>query len=141
MNDPQELVDRYVAIWNESDAGRRSQAVAELWSDDAVHILQPPEEVREAAANLDMAATFHVRGHAQLEARVRRAHEQFVAGAGNTFRAKDDGASVGATVKFRWEMVTDGGEVAGAGSSSWSSMPTAGFRSTTSSSRASVATE
>jgi hypothetical protein len=35
--------------------------------------------------------------------------------AGNTFRARDDGARVGDAVKFRWEMVTSSGEVAGVG--------------------------
>jgi hypothetical protein len=67
MNDPKQLVDRYVAIWNEGDAERRRQGLAELWSEDAVHVLQPPEQVQEAAANLAVTPTFQVRGHAELE--------------------------------------------------------------------------
>jgi hypothetical protein len=43
MNDPKQLVDRYVAIWNESDPERRRQGVAELWSEAATHLLQPPK--------------------------------------------------------------------------------------------------
>lgn len=37
-----QLTDRYVAVWNEPDAERRRAAIRELWSADAVHMLQPP---------------------------------------------------------------------------------------------------
>jgi hypothetical protein len=60
-------------------------------------------------------STFEVRGHAELEARVARAYEEFVGMAANSFRARDDGERLGDVVKFRWEMVTSGGEVAGVG--------------------------
>ena len=115
MNNTKELVDRYTAIWNEPDADRRRRGVRELWSENAIHILQPPQEVQAAAANLDVTPTFQSRGHAELEARVTRAYEQFVAEGGNSFRARDDGARLGDAVKFRWEMVTSSGEVAGVG--------------------------
>ena len=45
MNNTKELVDRHAAIWNEPDADRRRKAFRELWSENAVHILQPPQEV------------------------------------------------------------------------------------------------
>jgi len=115
MNDTKDLVERYVAVWNESDATRRRQAVAELWREDAVHVLQPPQEVREAAAALDVRSIFQVRGHAELEERVKRAYETFVAEAGNSFRPRDDGDRVGDVARFRWEMVTSSGEVASVG--------------------------
>jgi hypothetical protein len=115
MSDSSDLVNRYVAIWNEPDAERRRRAIGELWSEDAVHILQPPQEVQEAAAALDVRPTFEVQGHNELEARVRRAYEQFVAGGGNSFRAKDDAVRLGDVVKFKWEMVSSNGEVAGVG--------------------------
>src|SRR5262245_19281189 len=115
MTDTQELVDRYTAIWNEPDAGRRRDAVAELWSRDAVQVLQPPEEVREAAGALAVTATLQARGHAELEARVGRAYEQFVAQEGNSFRPRGDGDRLGAVVKFRWEMVSGEGEVTAVG--------------------------
>jgi hypothetical protein len=44
-----------------------------------------------------------------------RAYEEFVADAGNSFRARDEGTRLGDAVKFRWEMVTSGGGVAGVG--------------------------
>src|SRR4029450_10681372 len=95
MNDTKHLVERYVAVWNEPDATRRRQAVAELWSQDALHVLQPPEEVRGSAASLDVRSIFQVRGHAELEQRVKRAYDTFVAEAGNSFRPRDDGDRVG----------------------------------------------
>jgi hypothetical protein len=115
MNDAKDLVERYVAVWNEPDAARRRQAVRELWGEEAVHVLQPPQEVREAAASLEVRAVFQVRGHAELEKRVERAYETFVAEGGKLFKPRDDGARVGDVAKFRWEMVTGGGEVAGVG--------------------------
>ena len=45
-----ELAERYVALWNEPDPDRRRRMIAELWTADGLHILQPPEEIREVAA-------------------------------------------------------------------------------------------
>jgi hypothetical protein len=115
MSTTKELAENYVAIWNEPDPERRRRGIAEIWTEDAVHILEPPEQVREAAAALKTEATFQVRGHAELEERVGRAYEEFIAGGENTFRARDEGARIGNVVKFRWEMVTKAGEVAGVG--------------------------
>jgi hypothetical protein len=115
MDNVEELVDRYTAIWNEPDPDRRRQGVAQLWSEDAVQILEPPQEVREAAAGLEVTPTFQARGHHELEARVTRAYEEFVATAGNSFRPQDHGKRLADVVTWRWEMVTDTGEVAGGG--------------------------
>jgi hypothetical protein len=54
-----------------------------------VQILEPPQEVREAAAGLEVTPTFQARGHRELEARVTRTYEEFVATAGNSFRPQD----------------------------------------------------
>ena len=115
MNDPRDLASRYAAVWNEADGARRRAAVAELWSDDAVHMLQPPEEVRDAAAALDVASLFVVRGHSELEARVARAYEEFVQKGEFSFRSRGNAARVGDAVKFNWEMVSADGEVVGVG--------------------------
>jgi hypothetical protein len=45
-----ELAAKYMALWNEPDADRRRLLVAELWTEDARHILQPPQEIRGIAA-------------------------------------------------------------------------------------------
>jgi hypothetical protein len=115
MSTTKDLAENYVAIWNEPNPERRRRGIAEIWTEDAVHILEPPEQVREAAAALKTEATFQVRGHAELEERVGRAYEEFIAGGENTFRAQDAGARIGNVVKFRWEMVTKAGDVAGVG--------------------------
>ena len=35
MDDVTDLVDRYFAMWNTTDAGRRHELVREVWTDDA----------------------------------------------------------------------------------------------------------
>ena len=41
VNDPNELAERYTAVWMEPDGDRRRKAIADVWSEDAIHILQP----------------------------------------------------------------------------------------------------
>ena len=48
LNDPNELAERYTAVWMEPDGDRRRKAIADLWSEDATHILQPTQEVYDA---------------------------------------------------------------------------------------------
>jgi hypothetical protein len=117
MRDPNELADRYVALWNEPDPDRRRRAIAELWADDGVHILQPPQEVREIAARpgIGLTASLEARGHAALEARATSAHEEFVAPGEFSFRRRDTVERLADVVKFNWEMVAGNGEVAGVG--------------------------
>jgi hypothetical protein len=119
MNDiaPRELARRYVAAWNEPDAGRRRAAIQGLWAADGAHILQPPQEIRQAAAAVGFpAATLEARGHDALEIRVKTAYEEFVAPGKFTFRSRDNAERLADMVKFNWEMIsTDGGEVAAVG--------------------------
>src|ERR687891_1796012 len=69
-----ELAKKYLALWNEPDADRR-RLIAELWTEDGRHILQPPQEVREIAARpgLAMTAILEARGYEEIEARARPA--------------------------------------------------------------------
>jgi hypothetical protein len=113
--DPKELVDRYVAVWIEPDADRRRTAIAALWTKDGVQLLQPPQEVLKTAAGLGLTPTLQARGHDELEVRVTRAYEEFIAPGEFVFRARDNAACLGNVVKFNWEMVTGSGEVAGVG--------------------------
>ncbi|MEV0160296.1 hypothetical protein [Nonomuraea fuscirosea] len=116
MIDAKELVGRYVAVWNEPDAGLRRKAVAELWTEDGVQLLQPPQDIREAAAALGVTPILEARGHEALEARVTRSYEKFVAPGEFFFRPRDNADRLADIVKFTWEMVpTDGGEPVGAG--------------------------
>ena len=116
MTEANELADRYVAMWTEPDAERRRSAIAERWTEDAVHILDPPQEAREAAAALDITPTFKARGHCELDERMTRAYEEFVAPGEFTFRCRDNVSRVGDAVKFNWGMVSaSGGEAVAVG--------------------------
>ncbi|NRQ38834.1 hypothetical protein HII36_44485 [Nonomuraea sp. NN258] len=109
--DAQDLATRYAAVWNEPDAKVRRAAVEELWAGDGVHVLHPPQEIREEAARLGFTATtLEARGHDAIEARTARAHEEFVAPGEYVFRAAEGSAvRLNRVVKFAWEMVPAGG--------------------------------
>ncbi|MFZ3566902.1 hypothetical protein ACOKM5_08070 [Streptomyces sp. BH097] len=116
--DAQDLAARYAAVWNEPDPGLRRKAVAALWARDGVHVLQPPQEMRAEAHRLGFAgAALVARGHAELEARVARAHEEFVASGEYTFRAAPGAAAaLEDVVTFRWQSVSVAtGEAVGGG--------------------------
>ena len=114
---PRELASRYVAAWTEPDAELRRKAIQELWAKDGAHILQPPQEIRKAAAGLGFpSATLDARGHDELEVRVTRAYEEFVAPGQFTFKARDNADRLHNVVKFTWDMVpAGGGDAAGSG--------------------------
>ena len=115
-NASRELVRRYVAAWNEPDASRRRQAIAGLWAEDGAHVLQPPLGISQAATALGFpAATLVARGHDELEFRVTRSYEEFIAQGKYAFRPRDNARRLGDVVKFNWEMVAAGGEVAAVG--------------------------
>ncbi|MQA88604.1 MAG: hypothetical protein GEV03_29340 [Streptosporangiales bacterium] len=116
MNDPKELAERYVAVWNEPDADLRRKAIPQLWTEDGVHMVQPSREIGRAAAALGLTPTLAARGHDALEARVTRSFEEFVAPGKFVFRLRSNAARLENVVKFNWEMVPTGGdEPAGVG--------------------------
>lgn len=114
------LVHRYVAMWNEPDADTRHRLVRELWAANGTHVLEtPPEAIRDAARDLGLPAPALVaRGHDELDRRVDRAYEDFVAPGVHEFRSGGDANRVGELVTFTWQMVaTADGTVAGQGRS------------------------
>jgi hypothetical protein len=115
--DPRELVGRYVAVWNEPDAELRRKAIRELWAEDGAHVLQPPLEIRKAAAGIGFtSAALEARGHDELEVRVTRAYQDFVAPGEFTFQPRENADRLRNVVKFNWEMVpVAGGEAAATG--------------------------
>lgn len=115
MNHEIELVDRFVTIWNEPNAERRRTMVRQLWTEDALHVFQPPQEVLDAAAGLNVTAVFQARGHAELEKRVSRAYEEFIAPGQYTFRLAGKAKRVADAVRFTWEMAATDDTVAGVG--------------------------
>ncbi len=115
--DPSALVDRYVAMWMESEAGARRARIREVWAPGAAQILEPPQAIRDVARSVGFPhPALEVRGYRALEFRVTRAHQEFIAPGGFTFQRSGEAVRVGDAVKFRWEMrsLADG-SVAAAG--------------------------
>jgi hypothetical protein len=108
-----ELAKKYMALWNEPDADLRRRTIAELWAQDGRHILQPPQEIREVAAQPGIALTaiLEARGYEEIEARAASVYEHWVGSEGLSFRGRDDVDRLGDVVKFHWEAVAKDGTV------------------------------
>ena len=108
-----ELAEKYLALWNEPDADRRRRMIAELWTEEGRHILQPPQEIRGIAAQpgIGLTAILEARGYKEIEARAASAYERWVASEGLSFRGRDDAERLGDVVKFHWEAVAKDDEV------------------------------
>jgi hypothetical protein len=111
------LAEKYLALWNEPDADRRRRMIAELWTEDGRHILQPPQEIRAIAARpgLALTATLEARGHEEIEARAAGAYEHWVGSEGLSFHGRDDAERLADVVKFHWEAVAKDGQVIAVG--------------------------
>jgi hypothetical protein len=94
LRDPQQLADRYAAVWNEPDPAARRRAIAELRAADGAHYVQ--DRV--------------YRGHGALEDRVLGAHDRNVRLGGNRFRAARNAQALRNIVEFNWEMVPANGD-------------------------------
>jgi hypothetical protein len=108
-NSAEDLANRYLAIWNEPDADTRRQTVEQLWTEDGVHLLEPPEEIAKRAAEIGVGATLEARGHAELVRRVSQAYDEFVAPGQYEFVRHGAAAAIRDLVKLRWAMVPAGG--------------------------------
>ena len=108
-----ELAEKYVALWNVPDADRRRRMIAELWTEDGRHVLQPPQEIRGIAAQpgIGLTATLEARGYEEIEARAASAYEHWVGSEGLSFRGRDDAEQLGDVVKFHWEAIAKNGEL------------------------------
>jgi hypothetical protein len=117
MDSPTELVERYVAMWNEPDSEARRAMVRERWAPEGAQILQPPLEMLEQARRVGFInPVLAARGHHELEVRVGQAYEEFVAPGEFRFRRRGHATQLGEVVKFGWEMVpVGGGDPAGVG--------------------------
>jgi len=108
-----ELAEKYLALWNEPDADQRRRMIAELWTEDGRHLLQPPQEIRKVAAQpgIGLTAILEARGYEEIEARVASAYEHWVGSEGLSFRGRDDAERLGDVIKFHWEAVAKDGEL------------------------------
>ena len=100
MSDVNDLVERYVAVWNEPDPQFRRKAIAALWTEDGAHYTPSMTAV----------------GYDAIEERIAKAYEQWVRTSGFVFRYRHNADSHHDGVKFNWEMVpAAGGPVASVG--------------------------
>jgi SnoaL-like domain len=95
MNTMQDLAERYVAVWNESDTQLRKQRISALWTEDGAHY----------------SPTLEAHGHDGLELRITSSWDKWVNAAQHSFRACADADGHHGSVKFHWEMITPTGEV------------------------------
>jgi hypothetical protein len=91
--------------------------IAELWAEDGRHILQPPQEIRDIAAQpgIGMPAILEAQGYEQIGARATSAYEHWVGSEGLHFRGRDDADRLGDAVKLHWEAVAEDGSVVAVG--------------------------
>ena len=85
-----ELVDRYIAMWNEADAGRRRGLIARVWADDASY-LDP---------------LLSGEGRDGIDAMVKAVHAQYP---GHRFKRTSDLNVHHDRAQFTWELGPEGG--------------------------------
>jgi SnoaL-like domain len=86
-----ELIERYIATWNETDADARRKAIDETWTDAATYV--DPLVVAEGKDVLDQV--------------IAGAQRQF---AGLTFRLAGPVDAHHNLARFTWELAPEGGE-------------------------------
>lgn len=90
MTDITTLVDRYIAMWNETDAARREALIAEVWTRDATYV--------DPVLRGD--------GRSGIHAMVAEVHERFP---GHRFRRTSDVDGHNDRARFGWELAPEGG--------------------------------
>jgi hypothetical protein len=96
MNCTTELIDRYFAAWNATDASQRRDLIARTWSDDATY-LDP---------------LMQGDGHAGIDAMIKGVQEQF---AGYQFHRTGAVDAHHDRVRFSWELAPANGPAVAAG--------------------------
>jgi len=100
MADYDQLIDRYVTMWNEADPDRRRQQIAALWSEDCLHANKRAEW----------------RGHAQMMERVTGSYEKSIRDGGYRFEPLGNTEGYRNVVRFNWYMrPANGGKIAAQG--------------------------
>jgi len=95
MNDLNDFVERYIAVWNEPDSERRRERIAALWTPGGASLQRVLEP----------------RGHAAIEARVAASYDKWVHGRGHVFRRAGQAIGHHDAVMCNWQMVAADGTV------------------------------
>jgi len=90
MNNPTELIDRYIAVWNETDGARRRALIARTWTEDARYL----DPLLEGS------------GHAGIDAMVQALQQRYP---GNRFSRTSDVDAHHDRVRFTWTLGPAGG--------------------------------
>jgi hypothetical protein len=90
MSNLTDLIDRYIAMWNETDAKRRRDLIARVWSENASY-LDP---------------LMQGEGHSGIDAMVNGVQERFP---GHRFRRTSDVDAHHDRVRFAWELAPEKG--------------------------------
>jgi hypothetical protein len=92
MTSPIDLVDRYFAMWNETDAERRRDLIARTWTEDARYV----DPMLEGE------------GRGGIDAMVAQVHQRFP---GYKFRRSGNIDQHHDRLRFAWELAPEGGPV------------------------------
>ena len=92
MDTPSRLAERYVALWNQTDAALRRAEIEQLWVPGGEHFVR----------------TLQARGYEELERRVTGSHEKNVRDGGYLFRVAGAVQALQDTLMFHWDMVPAG---------------------------------
>jgi hypothetical protein len=90
MSTVTDLIDRYIAMWNETDGKRRRVLIAQVWAEDASYL----DPVLQAE------------GHAGIDAMVQALHERFP---GHRFRRSSDVDTHHDRARFAWALGPESG--------------------------------
>jgi hypothetical protein len=92
-----DLVNRYIAIWNERDSARRRALIAKTWTEEGSYL--------DPLMSSD--------GHAGIDAMIQAVQERF---AGFRFHALNNVDAYSNRLRFSWELAPEGGAMVVAGS-------------------------
>ncbi len=91
MTDATTIAERYIAVWNETDAGRRRALISQAWTESCTYI----------------DPLMRGEGREQIDALVAAVHDRFP-----DFRFKLSGSADrhGNNIRFSWELGPEGSE-------------------------------
>ncbi|WP_262267282.1 MULTISPECIES: nuclear transport factor 2 family protein [Microvirga] len=89
MTDATSIANRYIALWNETNANRRQALLADLWTDDGTYI----DPLMQGS------------GHNQIGALISAVHERFP---GFRFALVGQPDGHGSNVRFSWQLGPEG---------------------------------
>jgi SnoaL-like protein len=89
MSDVNNTIDRYIAIWNETDANRRRELIAQTWTSDASYV----------------DPLVAIKGRDAIDATVAGVQQQFP---GHTFKVAGPVDAHHNVARFTWELASDG---------------------------------